>query len=337
MPAEFIFLFLLLAVVALELYPWSVLEVENCPLEGKPKDFNQKSFVAHLHTFLSYDSLGKPEEVERTARLLGVDKVFITDHGGRELKRFFPPSEILLFGWEYQDEKYGRLLKLADGKYTVIAHPNNEKKVLYRFKNLYEKHFFYELVDLKDVLQTAPFLPKFYFFLRSLFLYPFLGLKALDFFPRLIPLRRWIDIYLKRTDGELKIIGGLDHHVKVSFWEKPKKFFSIPHYAWSFYLLQNRTFGEDIFPALEGGNFYLSFCGSQICVVHNRVFVKNRQRFLTFNHFAEGKVSVNDCGKIEKGAKVVAVYGYTFRLGKIYFGLTPLAVFRWDTTSAEGG
>ncbi|RTZ59702.1 MAG: hypothetical protein DSZ31_03420 [Gammaproteobacteria bacterium] len=326
----------LLTVVFFEFYPIKVLKVKNCKLRGKFRKVNQKSFVVHVHTLFSYDSLGKPEEVKKVAQTLGVDKVFITDHDREDLKGFFPPSDRLVFGWEYQDEKYGRLLKLAEGKYTVIAHPNNEKKALYRFKNLYESHFFYELVDLKDVLQGSKFPLKLYFFLRSLVLYPFLKLKALNFFPKLIPLNRWVEVYLKRTKGELKIIGGLDHHVKLSFWEKPKKFFSIPHYKWSFYILQNKTFGEDVFSSLNSGRFYLSFCSTEVYVEGNRVLV-NRKRYLTFNHLASGKVSVNTCGRIEEGTKVVAIYGYTLRVGKLFFGLTPLAVFRWDVTSAKGG
>jgi len=333
---EILILLGLLTVVFFELYPVKVLKVENCKLRGKFGKVNQKSFVVHVHTLFSYDSLGKPEEVEKIAQTLGVDKVFITDHDREDLKGKFPPSEVLVFGWEYQDGKYGRLLKLAEGKYTVIAHPNNEKKALYRFKNLYESHFFYELVDLKDVLQSAKLPLKFYFFLRSLVLYPLWGLKALDYFPKLIPLKSWIELYLKRTGGKLKIIGGLDHHVKFSFWEKPKKFFSIPHYKWSFYILQNKTFREDVFNSLNSGRFYLSFCSTEVYVEANRVLV-NRKRYLTFNHFAGGKVSVNTCGRIEKETKIVAIYGYTLRVGRLFFGLTPLAVFRWDTTSAKGG
>ncbi|HIP98081.1 MAG TPA: hypothetical protein EYH37_01765 [Aquifex aeolicus] len=333
---ELLILVGILTVVFFELYPVKVLKVENCKLKGKFTKTNQKSFVVHVHTYFSYDSLGKPEEIEKVAQTLGVDKVFITDHDRKDLKGFFPPSDRLVFGWEYKDEVYGRLLKLAEGKYTVIAHPNNEKKAVYRFKNRYENHFFYELVNLKDVLQSSKFPLTLYFFFRSVVLYPLLGLKALDYFPKLIPLKSWIGLYLKRTRGKLKIIGGLDHHVKISFWEKPKKFFSIPHYSWSFYILKNKTFGEDIFTSLNDGSFYLSFCSSEIYVAGNRVLA-NRKRYLTFNHFGDGKVSVNSCGKIEKGAKVVAIYVYTFRVGKLFFGLTPLAVFRWDETSAKGG
>jgi hypothetical protein len=275
----------------------------------------------------SYDSLGKPQEVEKIAKELKVEKVFITDHDREDIEKVLPKSEILVGGWEYQDEKYGRLLKLAGGRFTVVAHPNNPKKELYRWRGVFEEDFFYELVDLKDVLAVAPLWLKLYFFLRSLFLYPVRGLKVLDFFPKLIPLRGWIETYLERTGGSLKIVGGLDHHVKISFWEKPKKFFSIPHYKWSFYILQNRTFdGTDIFEALKRGNFYLSFCNQRMELFENQLLLE--EKTLTFCHKKDRTISVNDCGKIEEDTVIVSVYKYLFRLGNIYFGLTPVAVFK---------
>jgi hypothetical protein len=324
---EWIFFFLLLAVLFFELYPVKVLKVKRCPKKVLNNKTFQRSFVVHLHTMFSYDSLGKPEEVEKIAKELDVEKVFITDHDREDIENLLPKSDILVGGWEYQDEKYGRLLKLAGGRQTVMAHPNNPKKKLYRWRGVFEKDFFYELVDLKDVFTVAPFWLKLYFFLRSAVLYPVRGLKSLNYFPKLIPLQEWVEAYIDRTGGTLKIIGGLDHHVKVSFWEKPKKFFSIPHYKWSFYLLQNKTFdGTDTFKALEKGDFYLSFCNHRLEIFENSVL--SGEKILTFCHKRDGSYSVNDCGKVEEETVVVAVYKYLFRLGNVYFGLTPIGVFR---------
>ncbi len=323
-------LILLTAVALFELYPFGVLRVKRCPKrEKKGSTTHGEDFVVHLHTVFSYDSLGKPEEAEYFASLLGVKKVFITDHDREDLDRYLPPSPVLVPGYEYQDKEFGRLLKLAMGRFTVIAHPNNEKKELYRWRGNFKKDFYYELIDLKDVLYAAPLPLKFYLVLRTIFLFPFRGLKGLDYFPRLIPLRRWIETYIERTRGTLRIIGGLDHHVKLSFWEKPHRSFSFPHYLWSFYLLRNRTLGEtDIFKALEGGTFYISLCGGSLHFEKGKLLLGKRE--LLFLHYANGKVEVSNCGRIDKRAPVGVVYKYKFRFGNLYFGLTPLAVFRTD-------
>ena len=330
---EWLLLFILSKVLFFELYPFRFLKVKGCPKgEGKRDKTPTRDFVVHVHTMFSYDSLGKPEEVEREAKLLGVEKVFITDHDREDIEKLLPPSEVLVPGYEYQDGEYGRLLKLQMGKYTVIAHPNNDKKPLYRWRGKFGEGFYYELIDLKDVLYAAPWWLKLYFVIRFLILYPLRGFRALDYFPRLIPLGSWIDRYIERTDGKLPIIGGADHHIKLSFWEKPKRYFSFPRYGWSFYILRNRAFG-DIDKALERGNFYISLCDGRIEIEGDRVLLKERE--LLFLHYGDGRVEVNDCGKLDKNAPVAVVCRYLFRKGDLYFGLTPVAVFKPDLIQTE--
>jgi len=317
-------LLLTLLVFFLEfIYPFRFLKVENCK-GRKVKVKPQKVFVVHIHTCFSYDSLGKPEEVQKAAEELSVEKVFITDHDREDLDRYLVGFERLVPGYEYQDPDYGRLLKLQMGRYTVIAHPNNGKKELYRWRGKFERDFYYELVDLKDVLYSTPSWLKFYFSLRFLILYPLSGLRALDCFPKLIPLERWINLYLKRTKGELKVIGGLDIHVKFTFWEKAKRFFSFPSYRWAFYLLQNVSYEGGVDKSLNEGNFYLSFCLNRFNF--DRSYIGFEGKYLFFNHFEEG-FRVNDCGRVEEKTRVVSVYSYTFRVGNLYFGLKPVAVF----------
>ena len=324
---EITFFLLLGGILFLELfYPFKILKVEKCPkrVRGGKKD-RQKVFVVHVHTCYSYDSLGKPQEVEKIAQELSVEKVFITDHDRRDLDLYLKGFKRLVPGYEYQDPEYGRLLKLQMGRYTVVAHPNNTKKKLYRWKGKFEKDFLYELVDLKDVLYAAPFWLKGYFAVRFLLLYPLLDLKALNFFPKLVPLQNWINLYLERTKGYLKVIGGLDLHVKLSLWEKPKKFFSFPSYRWGFYLLQNLSYKGDLEKSLKEGTFYLSFCLERFAF--EKGYIQPKGRFLFFNHFGDKSVKVNDCGKVEEGARLVSVYSYTFKVGGLYFGLKPVAVF----------
>jgi len=318
---------LLLSVLILEILPFKVIpESEGKPTPGKIE--NQKTFVVHVHTFFSYDSLGKPEELEREAEKLNIDRVYITDHDNDNLRFFLKENTRLRSGVEYQDARYGRLLVL-DRRWKVIAHPNNDKKPLYRWKGVYERDFFYELVDFKDLLYSLSWFIKLYFFLRSVLLYPFLKHRVGCFAIKFLPLEDWIRTYLKRTGGELKILGGLDHHVKFSFWEKPKKFFSVPPYSVSFYAIQNRTFGgcTDIEEALEGGKFYISFCGSVIELENGKILTEDRKVFFQF--FTEdGKSRFSLGGEIREGEKIAVVYKYKFKIGRIYFGVIPAAVVR---------
>ncbi len=323
---EFVFLLVLLWVLFFELiYPIGVFEFENCRKKGKPQTENQKSFVIHVHTCFSYDSLGKPEELEKAANELGISKVFITDHDNDLFKRVSPASrEIFEVGMEYQDPNFGRLLKLSDGLF-VVAHPNHGKKEEYRWRGKYPENFLYELVDLKDVLVGANIFAKIHQVVRFIFLYPFAGLKALDFFPKMVPIAKWVEIYLGRTDGKMAVVGGLDHHVKLTLWEKSKKNFSFPSYLWSFYILQNRTWEGEVEDSLKRGKIYLSFCREKVSKEKSYLLFEGKG--LTLNFLGNGKVKANLCGRIEKGAKAVVLCRYSFRLGKFFFGLRPAVVF----------
>ncbi|NPA14804.1 MAG: hypothetical protein GXN97_06440 [Aquificae bacterium] len=319
----------LLVIGIFELYPIKVLKVESCPpLEEKnlSPQKGQKSFVVHVHSCFSYDSLGKPEQIEYSAQKLGIRAVFVTDHDNDLIR--FVPSSLIRAGKEFQHPQYGRLLTLPlKGKTLyVIAHPNNRKKPLYQWRGNYKPDFLYELIDLKDVITEAPKMLKVYFLLRSLVLYPFKGFRVGDYFPKLIPIKDWVKIYLQRTKGELKTIGGLDHHIKFSFWEKAKKNFSFPPYEVSFYILQNRTWEEDLDQALLEGKFYLSLCGFSLYVQGKEI--KTCHPKVIFEHYTtDGKVFYTERGCIESNkTRFVVVYKYLFRLGNIYFGLQPMAV-----------
>ena len=318
-----IFLLFLLVVFSEFIYPFKRLKVQNCtPKEFEPQ--KQKTFTVHVHTCYSYDSLGKVEEIERAAKLLNLQKVFTTDHENDTVK--IHKSPLIVAGREFQHNLYGRLLKLGE-TFTVIAHPNNTRKKEYEWKGHFKRDFFYELIDLKDVIYEAPLWLKLYLVLRFWVLYPFKGLKALDFFPKLVPIFRWVNLYLQRTEGELKIIGGLDHHVKLTFWEKAHRSFSFPPYLWSFYILSNKTFGGKIFSSLQSGSFYISFCHFEVSKSGNYLTYRGR-KVLTFNFFGHGKFKVNNCGFVEENTKIVVLAKYSFRLKGFYFGLTPLAVLK---------
>jgi hypothetical protein len=320
---------LIFIVVYLEIYPIKVLKPKSCPPLEEKNPFpqkGQKSFIVHVHSCFSYDSLGKPEQIEYSAQKLGIRAVFVTDHDNDLIK--FYPSSLIRAGKEFQDSQYGRLLTLSLKEKTlyVIAHPNNRKKPQYQWRGNYKPDYLYELIDLKDVITEAPKMLKVYFLFRSLVLYPFKGFRVGDYFPKLIPIKDWVKIYLQRTEGKLKTIGGLDHHIKFSFWEKAKKNFSFPPYEVSFYILQNRTWEEDLDKALLEGKFYLSLCRFSLYVQGKEI--KTCHPKVIFEHYTtDGKVFYTERGCIESNkTRVVVVYKYLFRLGNIYFGLQPMAV-----------
>jgi len=317
-----------------ELYPWKTFEVETFDSDGeKPSNVGcftsttagGRSFVVHVHTCFSYDSLGKPHQLEIEALREGIDKIYTTDHENDLLAKVYP-SDVICAGKEIDDPNYGRLLILGNGL-KVIAHPNNPK---YRFTGKYERDFLYELIDLKDVIRVAPLWVKFYFLLRALFIYPLSRRKALDYFPRLIPVDRWAEQYLKNTEGgTLKVIGGLDHHVKFTFWEKPKKFFSFPAYRDSFYILRNKTLGDkdDIDRAMEEGRFYISLCNTTLKIENERVETSHKKT-LTVSYYSDGTKKVSFKGYFDPRAALVVVFRYSSRLGKLFFGVQPVAVFK---------
>ncbi len=319
---------LILLLLLSELYPIKRVEFENCK---EPKGLfpfkNSESFALHLHTFFSYDSLGKPEELEMAALSEGLSKVFVTDHDNDDLSKVYSGS-LLVTGKEYQHPELGRVLSLPGG-ITVIAHPNGVKKE-YSWRGVVGEDLYYELVDLKDVLYNAPLWAKLLVVFRFLFLRPLRGRKEICFFSRLVPLKKWLSLYIRRTGGKMPIVGGLDHHVKVTLWEKGKRYLSFPPYGWSLKLLRNTTFGVEASKALKDGLFYISFCGDTLLT--DGVFVKPypEGKFFVENHYGSGKTKVNLCGKVDKGSLAVAVYRYRFRLGKLFFGVRPSAVFLTD-------
>jgi hypothetical protein len=313
------FLLLTLSVILFaELYPIRKLKMNPCGEPEKPKNPKGESFVLHLHTVYSYDSLGKPQEIERAAKTLGVNKVFTTDHENDLIGKCHQ-SEIIVGGVETDHPEYGRILKIDET--IILTHPDNPK---YPWRGKFKRGFYYEIINLKDAIKRAPLWLKAYFIARSLLLYPLSREAALKFFPKLIPLGRWIGLYLERTGGTLPIVGGLDHHVKLTLWEKPKKSFSFPPYRDSFFILQNKTFGEEAENALRTGRFYLSLCGETLEVERNRVLIESKALF--FNYKSD-EVSVNTCGELEEGTLLVAVYRYLFGVGNYYFGLRPAALF----------
>ena len=334
-------LFLLILVVLLLIFYGEILPVGfyNTPA-GERKNFSQKkhtTFVMHVHSFFSYDSLGKPEEIYSCAKKLNIDRVFITDHNEKPYlqSRF----QNLVFGVEKDSEIYGRILEIKNLK--VLAHTNNPKKYKRDFsflKKSLKEPIAYELINLKDALGEIPVLGKAYIIFKSLLLFPLYKHKAVKIFVRFIPVEKWLLRYLKLTEGKLPIIGGADHHVKISFWEKRNKAFSFPSYCWSFYLVQNKllnleknnenTLTEEILQAILNFSTYISFGEGQIYIEKDFLIPERKKTLIKAFDRKANLCLIGEGGiKLEKKFKAILVYSYLFKIKNFYFGLKPYAVY----------
>jgi hypothetical protein len=79
--------------------------------------------------------------------------------------------------------------------------------------------------------------------------------------------------------------------------------------------------------ALNNGRFYISLCNSSVRLEDNRILTEDERVF--FQHFdSRGKVGYSLGGEVKKGDKLIAVYRYSFKIGKFYYGVQPVAVIR---------
>jgi len=108
------------------------------------------SYVLHIHTQFSYDSLGKPEDVMRARDELGIDYALVTDHDTDAIKEF--ADERLIAGRELkindaEGNLQGDLLEFGDLR--IVAHHFRGK---YRWKLEKDRSLLFELIDLRDAL-----------------------------------------------------------------------------------------------------------------------------------------------------------------------------------------
>jgi len=122
------------------------------PSKGQPIDppeFYVKSFVFHIHTEFSYDSLGKPEDIETARKEEAIDYAIITDHENTHYKCFENDHTIVGKEEKITTEKgiVGSLISVEDLK--VVAHPF-KKKYIWRLPK--EEDLVVELIDLRDAI-----------------------------------------------------------------------------------------------------------------------------------------------------------------------------------------
>lgn len=302
-----------------------------------PPDGYVYSFVIHIHTQFSYDSLGTPDDVMKARDRCGIDYAVVTDHDNDYIEAF--ADERLIAGRELKinDEK-GNLLGdiLEVGGLRIIAHHMRDK---YRWKLKKNKEYFFELVDLRDSLLERKWKLVAYL-LSAILLYPILGKKKLiRHFSKLINVEDHVRKFFEE-EWRNRVVGGLDHHVKLYFREVGKRIL-IPSYESSFSLVRNFLLSKTpveskraFIKALREGINIISFSEKPSFVWTEQGRIKVYSPFgntymILISHRGnswEFLGSNLDFLPEDKGYYLVIGYTYDFKVGGVLFGLKPLFV-----------
>ncbi len=316
-------------------------------VEGSLDGINKYRIITHVHTQFSFDSLGKPSDIKKAVEDNRIDFVFITDHDNDDYRYF--EDEKIFSGVEINTPD-GRVLLLG-GSLPVISHPNNFEFSHYVWKGEFKEDHLYELINIKDGVVWSKFLSIVYL-LKNLIIFP-ITRKVLHKWNVLIPLEKWVNLYFSRARG-LKIIGGLDLHIKVVYQEHTHGIL-IPSYKEGFKWLRNIAYSrenlknkEDALKVLENGKVFLSmkevdgdfwgFDGENVylfwekmpvggylnCIVYKPKTLKilkweNNPVVITEEHQFSFKTE-------NEGLYHFEVYEYDFKIGDRYFGIRPVII-----------
>ncbi|MFN3599273.1 MAG: PHP domain-containing protein [Aquificaceae bacterium] len=332
----FLVLFSLIYFLIVEFYP--VRRFKARPFNLFPQrlpDLYVYSFQTHLHSQFSYDSLGKPEDIIKSAQEEGIDYVMTTDHDNDHMK-FFATKEILA-GMErkVQDEK-GKILGdlLVFGDLRIIAHPFKER---YKWRLSVPKDHLFELIDLKDAIlerKKLLFFMAFDLLIKAIFSIRF----VLEDLKRLIDIEKYARLYMEKGIDN-QVVGGLDHHVKVYVREVGIRFL-FPHYRHSFKLMRNFLLSEDkvetkedFLKSLKRGSIVISFEEKPtLCWKEEVLKILPPKVCLLVILSEEGReIFQGSYFEVETKPGVSLYLGYTYklRIGSFYLGLKPLFLFRW--------
>ncbi|HHG74065.1 MAG TPA: phosphoesterase [Persephonella sp.] len=348
----YIFLIVFVGLILyLEFRPFKKIStVENDLKEGNfqfPENIFKYNVIAHIHTQFSFDSLGKPSDIKKAMEENGIDFVFVTDHDNDDY-RFFEDKKI--FAGMEKNTPEGRLLLLGNSL-PVISHPNNFEFEHYRWKGEFKKDYLYELINIKDGVVWNKTLSVISL-LKNILIFP-LTRNLLHKWNALIPLEKWIRLYYARAKG-LKIIGGLDLHIKVVYQEHTHGIL-IPSYRQGFKWLVNQVYSKEpikskqqIIEALKKGNMYISLkqkYGNFWAESEGHVYFSgdniplNSVLICSFPHKKTLKILKHENRPVvvtrkdrlsytakEKGFYHFEVYEYDFRIGSFYLGFRPVAV-----------
>lgn len=315
--------------------PIKLVRKKNISNPFEPPFFYVKSFVFHIHTQFSYDSLGKPEDIQRALEKTNIDIAIITDHDNKDFSLF--EKEFTIVGLERKitlpnigivgDEI------LLNGL-RVVSHPFKKK---YFWKLEKEKDLIVEIINLRDEIIKGKW-SLFWRFWFSFIPLIFLKRKVLKHFLPVINVEKCLRDYFYQGWNN-KVIGGLDHHVKLYLREVGIRALIFP-YTWSFDMLRNFIYSKekiiskkDVLKNIKEGNLSISFRDRpSFYWVENKAFFAYLpySKSLTFLYkdghifkvFEKGYIKEN----LEKGSFIAISYTYLFKLGNIYFGIRPLAL-----------
>jgi len=307
------------------------------PSKGQPIDppeFYVKSFVFHIHTEFSYDSLGKPEDIETARKEEAIDYAIITDHENTHYKCFENDHTIVGKEQKITTEKgiVGSLISVEDLK--VVAHPF-KKKYIWRLPK--EEDLVIELIDLRDAIIASKY-KMLWRYIGSLIPKIFLKKRIYRFFAPALTPEAYIKKYVEQG-WRNPVIGGLDHHVKIYVREVGIRLL-IPSYKWSFGMLRNFVFSKskletkkDIIENIKKGHTVISF------VDRPSFFFEKENHILAYlpyeNSFSilyeEGipkSTFLGGYASFEKPQKpsFIVAYSYMFNIKNLYFGVKPIAI-----------
>ncbi|SNR69874.1 phosphoesterase [Desulfurobacterium atlanticum] len=349
-PLFFVIFLLLLFFFYLDIRPIKRLKKLEKGLSYKvkiPQNIYRYNVAIHIHTQFSRDSLGKPSDIKKAMEVNAIDYAFITDHDNDNYKFF--EDERTITGVE-KNTPSGRLLLLGN-KIPVISHPNNFEFDHYRWKGEFKEDHLYEIINIKDaIVWNKPLTIA--TLIKNIFFWPFTR-NLLRKWNSLIPLETWSKLYTERAK-KLKIIGGLDIHIKAVYQEHTHGIL-IPSYINGFRWLINKIYSrkpiknkESIMKAIANGNLYLSiegFEGDFLCTKNGKVFLPGekvpsgsilnisakKKKTLKMIKKDGNPIKITDkpafTFKLEdEGFYHVEVFEYDFRLGNLYFGFKPVAI-----------
>ncbi len=293
------------------------------------------SLVIHIHTQFSYDSLGKPEDIAKARDDESIDYALITDHDTDIVRLHI--DERTLAGREVKlnDDKglVGDLIEIGNVK--VIAHHFREK---YRWKLDRDPEYLIELIDLRDALLDSK-IRLILYLIASLFLYPVLGMRLVDNFRKLIKVDKYVKQYMEEG-WKNKVVGGLDHHVKLYINEVKNKIL-VPHYRLSFRLMRNFLMsdkkiesGEDLLEEMKRGSNLISFSpkpsyvwkeGKEVKVLtpYANTILKVVSSNGRESYHLSQSLLLSD---LSPGYYMILGYTYSLKVGGLFLGLKPLFV-----------
>ncbi len=301
-----------------------------------PPDFYVYSFVIHIHTQYSFDSLGKPEDVVEAIKREKIDFAIVTDHDNTDIERYGHDSIIAGKEVKLNDKDgnlLGDLLEVEDLK--VVAHHFREK---YRWKLPKDRNLFFELIDLRDAIFHSKL--KFVLYITAgLLLMPFSKNLVINNLKKLVNTLYYAQKYLEEG-WRSRVLGGHDHHVLL-YLRDVKTRFLFPDYKISFSIMRNVILSknkvsckDELVKAIKEGFTIISFSerNSYQWIEDGQIMATSPYQNTLFLLLKNGRIIDKAVGsnyrsqELEKGYYMLLGFTYGLRLGGLFLDVRPLFV-----------